>query len=144
MTADKRKRERLLARCGQLHEDDGVDPRQFLKTDNRRDHGHFKTRQLCRQVAETLALVLAGRFGDDRLHSLQVASVHPAPNAAQLLVTLRTDEPCDRGETQEILDRLGAVSGRLRSEVAAAISRKRTPKLLFCVLGPAVPEEVRE
>jgi ribosome-binding factor A len=140
MTFDMRTRERLLAHCGQLHEDDGVDPRQFFKTDKQRDKQNHKTRQLCHQVAETLGLVLAGEFGDERLHGLQVASVEPASDASQLTVTLRTGDPCDAIEVQEILNRLATVGGRLRCEVAAAISRKRTPRLLFRVIGPTASD----
>jgi ribosome-binding factor A len=140
MTLDKRTRERLLAHCGELHEDDGVDPRQFFKIDKQRDKQNHKTRQLCHQVAETLGLVLAGEFGDERLHGLQVVSVEPAPDASQLSVTLRTGDPCDAIEAEEILNRLATVSGRLRCEVSAAISRKRTPKLLFRVIGPTASD----
>ena len=143
MTLDKRTRERLLAHCGQLHEDDGVDPRQFFKTDKKRNKHNHKARQLCNQVAETLGLVLAGEFGDERLHGLQVVSVDPAPDASQLSVTVSTDGPCASIETQEILDRLAAVNARLRCEVATAISRKRTPKLLFRVIGPTGLGEVQ-
>lgn len=137
MTLDKRTRERLLAHCGELHEDDGVDPRRFFKIDKRRNKQNHKARQLCHQVAETLALVLAGEFGDHQLHGLQVVSVDPAPDASQLSVTLRTDEPCGSAQRQEVLNRLAMVNGRLRCAVAAAISRKRTPKLLFRIVGPA-------
>ena len=143
MTLDKRTRERLLAHCGQLHEDDGVDPRQFFKAEKKLNKQNHKVRQLCNQVAETLGLVLTGEFGDERLQSLRVVSVDPAPDASQLLVTLRTDDPCDGSETQEILNRLAAVRGRLRCAVAAAISRKRTPKMLFRVIGPKEIGEVR-
>ena len=136
MTLDKRTRERLLAHCGELHEDDGVDPRLLFKADKKRNKQNHKTRQLCDQVAQILGLVLAGEFEDERLHSLHVVSVDPAPDDSQLSVTVRTDEPCDNAEMREILERLAAVSGRLRCEVAAAISRKRTPKLLFRVSGP--------
>lgn len=135
MTLDKRARERLLAHCGELQEDDGGDPRQLFKTDERLNNQSRKSRQLCNQVAQTLGLVLAGEFDDARLQGLEVVSVEPAPNASQLLVTLLTDEPCDSVETQEIMKRLTAVSGRLRWEVAAAITRKRTPRLSFRVLG---------
>ena len=137
MTNDKRARKRLLASCGQLHEDDGVDLRHFFKTHENRDKQNHKTRQLCDQVAQTLELVLTGDFGDERLHGLQVVSVHPAPDAAQLSVTVRTDYPCDNVEAAKILDRLATISGRLRCAVAAAISRKRTPKMRFRVIGPS-------
>jgi len=140
MTLDKRTRKRLLAHCGELHEDDGVDPREFFKADNNHNKPNRKALQLCQQVAQTLGLVLAGEFGDERLHGLQVVSVDPAPDASQLSVTLQSDDACNSTETQEILNRLATVSGRLRSQVAAAICRKRAPKLLFRVIGPTAVE----
>ncbi len=140
MTFDKRTRERLLAHCGQLHEDDGVDPRQFFKNDSQRNKANYKTQQLCRQVAQTLEQVLGADFADDRLRNLQVTGVEPSPNASQLSVTLRTDAPCGCEQLHAILDRLGAVTGRLRCEVAAAISRKRTPRLMFRVTCPQQEE----
>ncbi len=131
MSFDKRTREQLLALCGELHEDDGIDPRQYFKTDTNYNKQNHKTRQLCHQVSNTLNLVLAGEFGDERLHGLLVVAVEPAPDASQLAVTLRTVEPCDSCEAIEVLNRIAVVNGRLRSAVAAAISRKRTPKLVF-------------
>ena len=90
--------------------------------------------QLCRQVEQTLCLVLSGECQDEILQSLLVESVTPAPNASQLLVTVRqsaSDEPIS---TLEILSRLAEVASQLRFEVASAISRKRAPRLLFEVL----------
>ena len=140
MTIDKRVREHLLAYCGQLHDDDGVDPRQFFRKEKDRTQQNHKAEQLCKQVAETLSLVLAGEFSDDRLHGLQVEKVEPAPNASQLSVTFRTDTVCSCLETEAILLQINRVAGQLRSAVAAAITRKRTPKLTFRVVGPS--EEV--
>ena len=138
MTLDKQTRKRLLAFCGQLQEDDAIDPRQFFKTgdqSHKQKHKH-KSLQLCRQVSETLGLLLAGEFGDARLHNLQVVSVDPAPNDAHLAVTVRTDDACDSSEQHEILRRLANVNGRLRCEIAQAISRKHTPTLTFRIVGP--------
>lgn len=142
MTLDKRTRERLLAHCGQLHEDDGVDPRQFFRKERIRSKQHHKAQQLCKQVAETLALVLAGEFADDRLHNLQIATVEPAPDTSQLSVTCRTETVCTRAESEAILTQLNMVGGQLRSAVAAAITRKRTPKLIFRLVSASEAEEV--
>ncbi len=93
-----------------------------------------KSLQLCRQVEQTLCLVLSGECNDEVLQSLLVESVVPAPNASQLLVTVRqttVDEPVS---TLEILERLAEFEGQLRFAVASAITRKRAPKLLFQVL----------
>lgn len=143
MTLDKRTREQMLAHCGEIHDDDGVDPREFFKTRKARNKKNHKAIQLCRQVAETLGLVLAGEFDDELLHNLQVVSVDPAPDASQLAVALRADVPGGRVDAQEVLDRLAMVAGRLRCAVAAAITRKRAPKLVFHMVGPADAGEVR-
>ena len=93
-----------------------------------------KTMQLCRQVEQTLHLVLSGECQDEVLQSLLVVSVTPAPNASQLLVTVRQSPSDDRASTLEILSRLAEVAGQLQFAVASAITRKRAPKLLFEVL----------
>lgn len=126
----------MLAHCREIHDDDGVDPGEFFKTRKSLDKNNRKAIQLCNQVAETLGLLLAGEFDDELLHNLQVVSVDPAPNASQLAVAVRADVPGRRVNAQEILDRLAVVSGRLRCEVAAAITRKRAPKLVFHLVGP--------
>ena len=115
--------------------DDGQDPREFFKPKTTSRGQGRKTQQLCAQVADTLQHVL-GAAADLQLQSLQVAEVTPAPDAAQLLVLLA---PLPGGEfdaaaADAALLRAG---GWLRSEVAAAIHRKRAPSLIFRVLPPA-------
>ncbi len=90
-------------------------------------------RQLCAQVADTLSLVLSGDFGDTVLQSLQVVAVDPAPDASQLVVTVHADLPDETANPAEVLQRLDAVAGKLRYEVARAISRKKAPRLVFRV-----------
>jgi ribosome-binding factor A len=136
MAIDKNTRRRLRAHCGQLSEDDAVDPRDFFTPAKPRGGPDRKTLQLCSQVAETLAMVLAGEFDDELLQELQVESVTPAPNASQLAVTLRAPYLLDDARAQEIRRRLDRAAGRLRCEVAAAITRRRTPKLVFHLAGP--------
>ncbi len=142
MTLNKRMRDEMLAHCGEIHDDDGVDPRDFFRSNTHRDKNNYKATQLCKQVAETLSLVLTGEFDDELLQSLHVVSVDPAPDASQLAVTLRADIGGGQFDSQEILSRLTAVTGRLRAEVASAITRKRAPKLLFRLTGPVESEEV--
>jgi len=132
MTIDKKTREQLRAYCGQLQDDDGVDPRQFFRLWQDHDKRNRKALQLCKQAAITLELALSGEFGDEYLQNLAVVAVEPAPNTSQLAVTLRmVDDTLDLDETTR---RLEAVAGRLRSEIATAITRKRTPKLAFRVV----------
>jgi len=136
MALDKRTREQMLAHCGEIHEDDGIDPREYFKAGRIHKKEDRKAKQLCRQVAETLDQVLSGEIGDDLLRGLRVSSVMPAPDSTRLLVTLYAD--CDAGDfnRNDIEQRLAARQGQLRSEIAAAITRKKTPILIFNLLGP--------
>ncbi|HJT30680.1 MAG TPA: hypothetical protein VJ783_01345 [Pirellulales bacterium] len=91
-----------------------------------------KTLQLCSQVADTLNYVFSGDCDDELLQSLQVASVVPAPNSSQLLVTVYpVVAPGVAFDAAEVRRRLSEISGWLRSEVARSITRKKAPKLLF-------------
>ena len=136
MTLSKRTREQLLAFCGEIHDDDCVNPREFFKPQRNIQKQNRKAKQLCRQVAETLELVLSGECSDELLQSLHVLTVEPAPDASRLLVKLCADVPPERFDRQAILNLVAGQSGRLRCEVATAITRKRTPTLVFDVVGP--------
>jgi len=134
MTSDERMREPSLALPGEVCAEDtgflnGHKPRFKSYNEGR------KAKQLCRQVADTLDLVL-GDCRDDRLQALQVISVVPAPNSSRLLVTVSADLPGAEFDRQEILELLDQQTGRLRGEVAASINRKRVPALAFHVVGP--------
>ena len=94
-----------------------------------------KLLQLCSQVAETLSQVLSGECDDDVLRGLHVAAVTPAPDSSQLLVVVAPALPGERLNPSEVLTRLSARAGRLRGEVAAAITRRRAPRLLFQYVG---------
>lgn len=136
MSFDKRTREQMLAHCDAIHEDDGVDPREFFKLRSHRDKPDRKAQQLCRQVAETIDQILAGELGDAALNNLRVSGVAPAPDASRLLVSLvavNDDVPFDQLATEQ---RLAAVTGLLRSAVAAAITRRKAPNLSFVVICP--------
>jgi ribosome-binding factor A len=117
--------------------DDGVDPREFFRQGKPHRRGaDRKTLQLCSQVRDALNYLLGGDSADELLALFQVAEVRPAPDASQLLVVVfpavQLAAPIDAGE---ILGRLLTASGRLRAGVAAAITRKRAPKLLFQVIA---------
>jgi ribosome-binding factor A len=53
------------------------------------------------------------------------------------LVTVVADLPPEQAEPQMILERLQQHAGRLRSEVAASINRRKAPALVFQVIGAA-------
>ena len=90
-----------------------------------------KLAQLCRQVHERIDLVLAGELSDPNLDGLWVLEVEPEPGSSALLVTLVAPDGVERRAIEASLD---AARGRLRSEVAAAINRKRTPHLRLLVI----------
>jgi ribosome-binding factor A len=116
--------------CADLSADDGGDPKLFFRKAGRKKTNR-KALQLCGQVADTLSIVLAGECGDATLRDLMIVSVVPAPDSTRLLVTLAFC-PSDPGtDVSEALAHLGRAYGKLRSEVAAAIHRKRAPELTF-------------
>jgi ribosome-binding factor A len=123
-------------RRGSLTIGEFIDPRDE-RVSARPHRENRKVLQLCRQVADTLAQVLSGECDDDVLRSLQVVTVVPAPDASQLLVIVAPALADDRLDPADVLQRLAAFSGRLRYEVAAAITRKRAPRLAYqFVSGP--------
>jgi ribosome-binding factor A len=88
---------------------------------------------LCRQVARTVGAVLAGECDDDLLRDLLVESVDLAPGVGRLFVTVALAPSAPYSEVAVILERLQQVQGRLRSEVASAITRRKAPDLIFRV-----------
>jgi ribosome-binding factor A len=133
MTPKKPSLKRLRSLCAEIHPDDGADPRDWSKDGRPARKVRRKTRQLCGQVAEALAASLAGACNDDVLRDLQVVGVEPAPDASRLLVTVRVDPPSATVGPVQVLEHLDRANGRLRCEVAAAITRKRAPVLAFRV-----------
>jgi ribosome-binding factor A len=139
MSSRKSRGRKLPPLSGDLHSDDGVDPREFFGGSSRKPDRR-KGLQLCAQVARTLDLVLSGGCGDPILGDLQVVSVtvnqtRGASGSGCLLVTLEMRGAASPERVQEALGRLAQARGMLRSEVAASISRKRVPELTFRVLA---------
>ncbi len=90
-----------------------------------------KTLQLCEQVRKALEYALSGESNDDLLRMLYVATVEPAPDADRLMVTVVPLAKDDRSDPAVVISRLHAHAGALRTSVAAAISRRKVPDLLF-------------
>src|SRR5262245_30193172 len=142
--------------CAEPGEDDGLDPRLASRRPGRggrtRHSGgpafgpgstpHAPDRkavQLCRQVAVTLDEVLA-ECGDDVLRGLRVVDVTPFPDASRLLVSVSPVDPHAPGTPgpEAVLQHLQHAGGHLRCEVAAAVTRKRAPLLVYCLHGSAI------
>jgi ribosome-binding factor A len=135
--ARKRFRGNLFQGTNQPGPGDGQDPR-YDHLQERRSVPNRKALQLSAQVAETLALVLAAQ-ADDLLRDLLVESVCPFPTSARLLVTLVPAVSAAQLDLSLTAERLQSVQGALRSEVAAAISRRKVPDLVFRVLNADDP-----
>ena len=97
-------------------------------TSGRRGH---KDLQLCRQVFDALTYALA-ELDDPLIDELVLESVSPAPSAARVQVTLIPSN--DGLDVDQALTRLQDVAGDLREEVAAEVSRRRVPELVFRIV----------
>jgi ribosome-binding factor A len=139
LAMSRRRRSKLQQRAGRTGPDAGVDPSQFFDRRSRQRVDR-KAYQLCRQVSDTLNFVLSGDTGDDVLRGLYVDSVDPAPDASHLLVSVAPLDRDDQTPAEVYLTKLMAVSGKLRSEVAASISRRKAPELAFRVVPPPEPD----
>lgn len=141
MTLSKKIREQMLTMCGSLCDDDGLDSKKFHETKKeRKQSDDHKRLRLCRQVAQTLSFV----FSESKVESIRCLKLHeviPEENRTALTVRLDRSSEFNEAEEIELLDILKEHEGWLRSEVAAAITRKRVPQLSFEFVGPAKLEE---
>lgn len=132
MRLSKKERERVMKQmCGVINGDDAVDPKHYFYNKRKSKDKYRKAFQLCRQVADTLQLVLTD--DDPMLDGLVVIDVVPAPDSRRMLVILRLDADKDvtASEVEEIMKRLRTHVPRLRSEIAQTITRRKTPQLVF-------------
>lgn len=98
-----------------------------------RGHRGHKDLQVCRQVFDALSYALA-EFDDPVIGDLVLVSVTPAPSAARVQVNL---VPARAGVDRDAaVARLAAVAAELRTEVAAELTRRRVPELVFHVGYP--------
>lgn len=92
--------------------------------------------QVAGEVRRTIDMVLA-ESTDGRLTGAYVAEVTPAPDASRLLVVIEVPPTTDVDAAHQML---GEMHGFLRSEVASAIDRRKTPELFFQVRTTTPPE----
>lgn len=111
--------------------EDGGDPKEFhAKPWNAPKRAGRKAQQLCAQVREALAGVLAA-CADPALQAAAVLVVEPAPHTGRLRVLVGAPPDVGREAVASGLDR---AAGHLRAEVARAISRRYAPELTFEVI----------
>ena len=98
---------------------------------------HRKDLQLCRQVFDALTYALA-EIDDPLIGELVLSSVVPAPSAARVLVTLVPTR--DDIDLDVAFARVRELAGELREDVAAEVTRRRVPELVFRI---ELPDEQR-
>jgi ribosome-binding factor A len=130
----KPSRQQIEQLCSEAWAEDGMDPRTAKPQATSR-MGR-KALQLCSQVKHALEGALAAECGDPLLQELSVIDVQPAPNSVRLLVLLGL--PAESAADQ-VMTHLIRAAGKLRCEVASAITRKKVPELAFCVVAPQSP-----
>lgn len=134
-----RKRSRireLMTLAAELGAEDGSDPRKFhdKQSWNESRRPGRKAHQLCGQVADALRVILPA-LADEVLQNLTVLTVEPAPHTGRLLVTVAGPVPTDVTDRDTLTERLNRAGGRIRSEVAAAVHRRKAPELVFEAVG---------
>jgi ribosome-binding factor A len=127
----KTRKQRLEAAllCDALGADDGVDPRSQRKM-KRQFKRTYHQDQLARQVERALNLALSTST-DPVLQDLEIFAISTIGNSLRIVVTPLSNR--DSLSEAEINAALVRGSGRLRTLVGEAITRKRVPELLFSV-----------
>ena len=147
---------RMRRLCAEPGEEDGLDPRLGMRRGGRGGRTRHsggpafgpgsptppvdrKAAQLCRQVAVTLDEVLA-ECRDDVLRDLHVVDVAPFPDASRLLVTVSAVDAGAPGSPgpEAVLEHLRHAGGHLRREVAAAVTRRHAPLLVYRLQDAAI------
>jgi ribosome-binding factor A len=125
----KNLRASMLESCGEIHEDDGVDPRTYFQP-KRTQKENRKTRQLCQQVARTINLCL-NDCDDPVVQAMFLIGVQPAPDSSCLLLHIEVD--LDDFDHAVAMNAIREQTARLQFEIARSINRKRVPNLTFSV-----------
>jgi len=120
--------------CQSVHEDDGIDPRQYFRNELEGESSS-KCRRYCGYVAKTLNAVLAG-CTSVVLTRIFIIKVMPAPTLGRLEVIVDTTQ-VEADVTSEVIRReLDQACPHLRSEIARTIMRKYVPELHFRLAAP--------
>ncbi len=131
MSRRRQKADEFQHLAGDISPEDGSDPKEFhAKPWNAPKQAGRKSQQLCEQVKNALLGAFAA-CGDPAVQAAMVVAVQPAPHSGRLRVLVGVPLDFERASVVEGVER---AAGFLRSEVAAAISRRHAPELVFEVL----------
>lgn len=110
--------------------DDGADVRKFFSREVKKPDATRPLRRLQASVMRCVTDVLMGELRDPLLRDLVVDGVVPAPDASRFRVTVVVDDARNREDVEEALRGAEPV---FRAALAAALQRKRTPRVVFSV-----------
>lgn len=131
MSRRRQKADEFKHLAGEIGPEDGGDPKaDHAKPWNAPKQASRKSQQLCQQVRDALRSAFA-TCGDPAVQAATVVAVQPAPHSGRLRVLIGAAPDLDRDTVVEGVER---AAGFLRSEVAAAISRRHAPELVFEVI----------
>ncbi len=117
-----------------LQPDDGVDPRYDVReTGAPPGNADRKAAQLCSQIRRALEFIIPEALQDSDWDAM-VLDVQPAPNTGHLLVLLQAVEKLDEEGCRQLEAAIFEKSGQIRTAVAGAIQRRKTPTLTFRVV----------
>lgn len=132
MSRTTRQRRRWPPRTGELHAECGALPGAAFACASAAD---TRSLQLCAQARRALEFAIGAECRDEALTDLVVVDVMPDPTVRRLRVWLQGPAGMNEEDRGHRLSRLCAARGFLRAQVADAIHRKRTPELIFELLG---------
>jgi hypothetical protein len=121
----------LASLCHEVRPDDGVPPHILQKqhrTGGRGSKPDFAALRFTKAAVRAVEAALAAYASDADLGSLSVAGALLHPGGAVLEVTLLAPEH-RHDDIPALEERLHALSGHFRAQIAAEVNRRRTPHL---------------
>lgn len=128
----KRSLRELADFVASLGPEDGI-PSKILKKSEAPSSGRTdkSARRLARAAERQLTLALQDARGDPVLGDLAIAGVDAVGDGTYLRVQVVPCNPTDPPPRERVLAALGQAAGWLRTELAAAVRRRRVPQLVF-------------
>ncbi|AJQ94098.1 ribosome-binding factor A [Gynuella sunshinyii] len=117
--------------CDEPGPEDGVDPRELARF--RLTRKTKQNRPLEKVAQRTISLWIMAELADDVFRDIDVAAVQLTEDG-QFLWVLIHHYSSAQAQTEVALQKLNALQGYLRAQVARAVNRKRVPVLKFEVL----------